>query len=142
MEDAEGGGDFALERIVSMRGRWRDHLMTGLYSGCSIWHSDTYDYWLNVPSLRKTFLGRKIVRYFRSLLWKWDRLVSGMEHTHSANREWTAPLGGLFDSSTGCAHHSQLCARFVLLICCVADGYRSRVDMWQHFMIPASRLGG
>jgi hypothetical protein len=62
MEDAEGGGDFALERIVSMRGRWRDHLMTGLYSGCSIWHSDTYDYWLNVPSLRKTFLGRKIVR--------------------------------------------------------------------------------
>jgi hypothetical protein len=42
----------------------------------------------------------------------------------------------------GCAYHSQLCALFVLLICCVADGYRSRVDMWQHFMIPASRLGG
>eukprot|EP01047_Picozoa_sp_COSAG01_P032728 COSAG01_NODE_2378_length_7796_cov_5.017020_10_plen_66_part_01 len=39
-------------------------------------------YWLNVQSLHKTFLGKKIVRYFRSLLWKWERLVSGMEHTH------------------------------------------------------------
>jgi hypothetical protein len=64
-------------------------------------------------------------------------------HTPSKQGLWTAPLGGFFDSSTGCAaHHSQLCARYVLLICCVADGYRSRVDMWQHFMIPASRLGG
>jgi hypothetical protein len=64
-------------------------------------------------------------------------------HTPSKQGLWTAPLGGFFDSSTGCAaHHSQLCARYVLLICCVADGYRSRVDMWQHFMTPPSRLGG
>jgi hypothetical protein len=96
-----------------------------------------------IAGLHQTFLGRKIVWYFRSLKWKWERLVSGMEHTHPANKEWTAPLGGFFDSSTGCAaHHSQLCARYVLLICCVADGYRSRVDMWQHFMTPPSRLGG
>jgi hypothetical protein len=49
---------------------------------------DTYDTWLNVPStLQKTFLGWKIARYFRSLKWKWERLVSGMEHTHPANKD-------------------------------------------------------
>jgi hypothetical protein len=38
--DAEGGGDFALERMVSMGGRWCQHLMKGPYaSSCSIWHS-------------------------------------------------------------------------------------------------------
>jgi hypothetical protein len=68
--DAEGGGDFALERILStsMRGRWRDHLMTGRYGG---------------PSLHGTFLGRKIIRYFRSLLWKWEQLVGDGAHTPS-----------------------------------------------------------
>jgi hypothetical protein len=75
------------------------------------------DHWLNVPSLQ-TFLGRKIIRYCRSLMWKWeDCLIAAL------------------------AHHSQQCARFVLLICYVADGYR-RVDKWYHFLIPASRRGG
>ena len=61
---------------------------------------DTYDYWFNVPSLQKT-----VLEIDSSVLkWKWERLVSGMEHTHPANKEWTAPLGGFFDSSTGCAH--------------------------------------
>jgi hypothetical protein len=57
---------------------------------------------------------------------KVGRLVSGIKNTHPANKEWTAPLGGFFDSSTWCAHHSQLvlCCKFAAF----ADGYRSRVD--------------
>jgi hypothetical protein len=54
-----------------------------MVGGCSIWHSDTYDYWLNGPSLHETFLGRKIIRYFRSLLWKWEQLVGDGAHTPS-----------------------------------------------------------
>jgi hypothetical protein len=41
--------------------------------------------------------------------------VSGMKHTHP-NKEWTGPLGGFFDSSTGLGAPTTV--SFVLVLGC------------------------